>query len=165
MTALILLLAAAQAGLLLWAAVHLSNIVMRPEKTVPFFWALATLAVPLVITKYTADQDRHRALCSTGDCLLLAMSVAVVRVLTVSREEEQLALEHGENLRRAADAAMVERQIHRAEQVKVAAAALETHIASAEKKTADPTLPLRHLTPSPLSVVAPAPRLPTIPRK
>ena len=78
MTPLILLLAAVQAGLLLWAAVHLSNVALRPKKIAPFFWALATMAVPLAVAKYSAESDRHRALCGAADCAILALCVAGV---------------------------------------------------------------------------------------
>lgn len=165
MTPLVLLLAAAQAGLLLWGAIHLSNVAMRPKKLGPFFWALVTLALPFGIAKYSADHDRDRALCSAGDCLILAFGVAGVRVFAVNKEEEALALEHEEKMRRAAEAAEAARNARKAEQLQAAAAALGARAAEEEKKKPDPNRPARHLTPSLLRGGAPSPRLPTSPRK
>jgi len=165
MTPLILLLAAVQAGLLLWGSIHLSNVALRPKKTAPFFWALATLALPFAIAKYSADHDRHRAVCSAADCVVLALCVAGVRVFAVSREEERLALEHEDTLRRAAEAAEAARQAWRAEQIKAAADTLAARAATAQRPPVDPTQPPRHLTPSILRGGAPSPRLPTSPKK
>ena len=164
MTPLILLLAAGQAGLLLWSAVLLSNTFMRPRRTGPFFWALGALALPLALAKYTANQDQHRVLCSTGDCLILVLSVACVRVIAMSKEEDRLALELEEDLRRAA-AAQTARLAREAEELKASEVALAARIANAEKKAAVPMQPPRHLTPSLLRDGAPSPRLPTSPRK
>jgi choline-glycine betaine transporter len=165
MTPLILLLAAVQAGLLLWGSIHLSNAALRPKKSGPIFWALATLALPLAIAKYSADHDRNRALCSAADCIILALCVAGVRVVAVSREEERLALEHEDALRRSAEAAEAARQAWKAEQIKAAAEALAARTVSEQRKPVDPTQPPRHLTPSILRGGAPSPRLPTSPRK
>lgn len=165
MTPLILLLAAAQAGLLLWAAIHLSNVALRPKKTAPLFWALATMALPLAVAKYSAENDRHRALCSAADCIILALCVAGVRVFAVTREEQQLALDHEASLRRAADAAEAARQAWKAAQIKAAADALAARAASEQRRPIDPTQPPRHLTPSILRGGTPSPRLPTSPRK
>ena len=164
MTSLILLLAAAQAGLLLWAAVHLSNAIMRPKKLGPLLWGLAALAGPLAIAAYASAHDRHRAVCSIADCLVLALSVAGIRVFAVTKEEEKLALDYAESRRRAAEAAAAARQARKVEELKAAAAVLESRMALAEKKAADPSAP-RHLTPSLLRGGAPSPRLPTPPRK
>jgi len=165
MTPLVLLLLVVQAGLLFWAAFHLSDIYLHPKKAGPLLWALATLAGSLAIAKSTAEEDRHRALCSPGDCLVLALSVACVRVLAVSKEQEQLALEYAENRRRAAASAAAAREAREAEQVRTAAAALETHLAAAPAKPARPALPPRHLTPSKLGGGAPSPRFRPSPRK
>ncbi|MCX6952101.1 MAG: hypothetical protein NTV51_08030 [Verrucomicrobia bacterium] len=164
MTSLTLPLAAVQAGLLLWAAVHLSNAVMRPKKLGPLLWALVTLAGPLAIAHYAIAYDRHRVVCGLADCLILSLSVAGIRVFAVSKEEEKLAAEHAESRRRAAEAAEAARQARKAEELKAAAAALESRMAQAEKKAADPAAP-RHLTPSLLRGGAPSPRLPPAPRK
>lgn len=165
MTPLILLLAAVQAGLLLWSSIHLSNAALRPKKAGPFFWALATLVLPFAIAKYSADHDRHRAVCSAADCLVLTLCVAGVRVFAVSREEERLALDHEDALRRAADAAEAARQAWKTEQIKAAAEALAARAATAQRIPVDPTQPPRHLTPSILRGGAPSPRLPTSPKK
>ncbi len=165
MTPLILLLAAVQAGLLLWSSIHLSNAALRPKKIAPFFWALATLALPFAIAKYSADRDRHRAVCSAADCVVLALCVAGVRVFAVSREEERLALEHEDSRRRAADAAEAARQVWRAEQIKAAADALAARAVAVQRAPVDPTQPPRHLTPSMLRGGAPSPRLPTPSKK
>jgi hypothetical protein len=161
MTPLVLLLAAAQAGLLLWGAIHLSNATLWPKARGPLFWALVTLALPLGIARSGADQDRQRALCGAGDCLILALSVAGVRVWAVKREDGLLSLEHEENLRRAAAAAEAAAQAQQAAQLQAAAAALEARATAEGKlKPADPHRPARHLTPSLLRGGAPSPRLP-----
>ena len=165
MTPLILLLAVGQAGLLLWTAVHLSNLVMRPNKAGMFFWALVTLAGPVAIAKYAADQDRRSILCSAGDCLALVLSVACVRVIAVNKEEEQMASEYEENRRRRAAAAEAARKAQQDEEVRAAAAAFEVRFAAEEKKATEPVQAPRHLTPSLLRGGAPSPRLPTAPRK
>ena len=158
MTPLVLLLAAAQAGLLLWGAIHLSNVALRPKALGPLCWALVTLALPLGIARAGADQDRYRALCGAGDGLILALSVAGVRVWAVKREEGLLSLEHQESLLRAAEAAA---QAQQAAQLQAAAAALEARAtAEGKPKPADPNRPARHLTPSLLRGGAPSPRLP-----
>ncbi len=165
MTSLILLLAAGQAGLLLWGSIHLSNVALRPKKAAAFFWALATLVLPFAIAKYSADHDRHRAVCSAADCIVLALCVAGVRVFAVSREEERLALEHEDSRRRAAEAAEAARQAWKAEQIKTAADALAARAATAQRNPIDPSQPPRHLIPSILRGGAPSPRLPTSPKK
>lgn len=165
MTPLILLLAAVQAGLLLLAAVHLSNVALRPKKIAPFFWTLATMAVPLAVAKYSAESDRHRALCSSADCVILILCVAGVRVFAVTREEERIAVDHEEMLRRTAEAAEAARQAWKAEQIKAAADALAARVANEQRKAVDPSQPPRHLTPSILRGGAPSPRLPKSPRK
>ena len=163
--ALMLLLAAAQAGLLLWGAVHLSNIPLRPKKFGPLCWAALTLALALGIAKYSATHDRNRALCSAADCIIIALSVAGVRVLAVNKEEEQLALDHAEAMRLAAEAAEALRKTEALEAAAAAAATLEVRLAAEDKQNADPNRPPRHLTPSLLRGGAPSPRLPTSPRK
>jgi hypothetical protein len=164
MTPLLLLLAAAQAGLLLWAAVHLSNVAMRPRKFGSLFWGAVTLGLPLAIAMYGSKLDPVRSLCGPVDCLILALGVAGVRVYAVTKQDERLALEYEERLRLAAEAAEAARQARRTEQVKAAAAALEARTALAEKKAVAAEAP-RHLTTSILRGGAPSPRLPTSPRK
>lgn len=165
MTPLILLLAAAQAGLLLWAAVHLSNVAMRPRKISPFLWSLALLALPLWIANDSAQHDRHRALCSVGDCVIIALSVAGVRILAVNKEEARIAVDHAEAVSRAAEAVEAARRARKAEQLRAAAAALEARAGVAQQAAVDPNAPPRHLTPSILRGGAPSPRLPASPRK
>lgn len=163
---LVIALAVIQAGLLLGGAVALSNFALRPQKFRALLWTVATLAGALAISKYAAAQDEHRALCSLGDCLVLALSVAGARVYFVNKEEDQLALEHEELLSRRAAAAEAARQARKAEQLKAAAAVLEARAAEAEQRAVvDPSRPARHLTPSMLRGGAPSPRLPTSPRK
>ena len=162
MTPLVLLLAAAQAGLLLWGAIHLSNVALRPKKLGPLFWAVVTLALPFGLARSGADPDRQRAVCGAGDGLLLALSVAGVRVFAVNREEGLLTLEYQQSRRRAAEAAAATLQ---AAQLQAAAGALAARATEEEKlKPTDPNRPARHLTPSLLRGGAPSPRLPSAPR-
>lgn len=162
MTPLVLLLAAAQAGLLLWGAIHLSNVALRPKKLGPLFWAVVTLALPFGLARSGADPGRQRALCGAGDCLLLALSVAGVRVFAVNREEGLLTLEYQESRRRAAEAAAAALQAQQAAQLQAAAVALAARATEEEKlKPIDPNRPARHLTPSLLRGGAPSPRLPS----
>ncbi len=159
-------LAVVQAALLLWGAVCLSNIALRPKKFLAVFGALLALGGSLAIAKYGAAEDTHRVLCSLADCIMLSISVAGVRVYFVNKEEDQIALEYAEARRRAAAAAAAAREAQKAEQLKAAAALLEARAAEAEKRAVvDPTRPPRHLTPSLLRGGAPSPRLPTSPRK
>ena len=165
MTPLVLLLAAAPAGLLLWGAIHLSNVALRPEKPGPLVWALVTLALPLGIAHSGADQDRPRALCGAGDCLILALSATGVRGFADPREAGLLSLEPQETLRRAAGATEAAHQPQRAVQRPAAAAALDARTTGeGNLKPADPIRPARHLTPSLLRGGAPSPRLSPPPR-
>lgn len=165
MTPLLLLMVVGQAGLLLWGAIHLSNVAMRPKKIRALLWSLVMVGGALAIAKYTATQDPQRVLCSLGDCLVLAFSVAGIRVVAVNKEEDRLALAYAEARHRAAAAAEAARQAAKAEQVRAAAALLEARAAQVESKAVDPTQPPRHLTPSILRGGTPSPRLPTSPRK
>lgn len=165
MSSPILLLAAAQAGLLLWAAVHLSNAALRPGKVRPILWGLVMLGLSLAIAYFTAGQDQHRAVCSLPDCLILALTVAGIRVFAVNKESDQLALDYEESRRRAAEAAEAARNARKVEELKAAAALLETRIAAAEKQATEPVAAPRHLTSSLLRGGAPSPRRPTAPRK
>jgi hypothetical protein len=164
MTSLTVALAVLQAGLLLWGAIHLSNLTLRPRKLRAAFWGGLTLAGALAVARYGAVQDTHRTLCSLGDCLVLAVSVAGARIYFVNKEEDRLAFEYAEAAQQAAAAAEAARQARKAEQLKAAAAILEARAAEAEKRGAESTSPPRHLTPSILRGGAPSPRKPSSPR-
>lgn len=164
MSPLTVALAVLQASLLLWGAVHLSNLSLRPRKLRAVFWGAVTLAGALAIASYGAAQDTHRTLCSLADCVVLALSVAGARIYFVNKEEDRLAQEYAEARQQAAAAAEAARQARRAEQVQAAAALLEARAAEAEKRSADAARPARHLTPSILRGGSPSPRMPTAPR-
>jgi hypothetical protein len=165
MTPLVLLLAAVQAGLLLWAVVQLSNIALRPKKGLPIFWSLLALAGSLAIARYGSTHDRYRAVCGVADCLVLALSVAGIRLVVVNKEQNRLASEYEESNRRAAEAVAAARRARKDEQLRAATALLETRATEAEKPGVESTQPPRHLTPSLLRGGTPSPRLPASPRK
>ena len=102
MTPLVILLALTQAGLLLWSAVGLANVVLKRRPGFALFSGVTTLALALALVKYAANVDPLRVLCSVPDCLILTLSVACVRVLVVSKEEERLLADHTQALRAAA---------------------------------------------------------------
>lgn len=159
MTAYVLPLAALQAGLLLWAAVHLSNIALRPRKVGPSLWALVLLGGALAISHYALAQDRHRVVCTIADCVILAVSVAGIRIFAVNKEEEKLASDHVESRRRAAEAAEAEKLA----QLRSTAAALEARIAAG--KTPAEAGASRRRTASLIRGGAATPRTPDAPGK
>jgi prepilin-type N-terminal cleavage/methylation domain-containing protein len=124
MTLLLLVLAAGQAALLLWAAVHLSNVVLRGNKARAFLLAVATLLGPLAIAHLAAKRDLHRILPGIGDCLVLVATVACVRVIAVNKEQERIAREHSWAARAAAEAAEAARKAEAEAQIRNAAASL-----------------------------------------
>ena len=165
MTPQVLLLAFAQAGLLLGSSVCLGNAALKRRPGFSFFWAATTLALALALVKYTAQLDPLRVLCSAPDCLILVLSVACVRVLVVSKEEERLLAEHTHNVRAAAAAAEAAQREMEEERVRAAAAALEAHKARLAERQTQPPMPSRHLATPILRGGARSPRFPTPPKK
>ena len=68
--------ALAQAAALLCSSIQLSNIFLRAKRFLPLALGLGALAGALALGRYGANDDPYRALCSMGDCLVLALSVA-----------------------------------------------------------------------------------------
>jgi hypothetical protein len=165
MNPLTLLYAAAQAGMLLWGAVNVSNVLLRPNRTTAVLWTLAALAGALGVAHYAPEDDIRRVICTPADCLILVLSVAAVRLFAVGQEERRIAEDYEENQRRRAEAAQAARRAQEEEMARAAAADLDARFAAAEKLATAPIVPPRHLTPSLLRGGAPSPRLPAAPRK
>ena len=165
MTPLVLLLAFAQAGLLLAAATLLANLGLRRHPSTSFFWGSALLAGAVTLTRVTLTLDPLRVLCSPADCLVLTLSVALVRMLVVSRESERVIEAHQLELRFAAEAAEAERRAFEEERIRAAEAAVEASRARVAQRQAQSQPDQRHLTPSMLRGGARSPRFPTAPRK
>jgi hypothetical protein len=164
MTPTVLLLAFAQAGLLLWSAVNLSNTAMKRRPALAFFLGALTLALAIASVKYSGGLDPLRALCSPADCVVLVFCVACVRVLVVSKEEEHLMHEHAASVRFAAERAEAARREMEAERVRAAAAALEAHKARLAERQTQPPMPARHLATPILRGGARSPRFPGSPK-
>ncbi|MDQ1249779.1 MAG: hypothetical protein QG597_4155 [Actinomycetota bacterium] len=141
MTALFVLLVTVQAALLLWASIHLSNVFLRPAKLGPFVWTLVTAGCALAIAHHSAPIDLTRLLCSPGDCVVLMIPVACVRVIVVNNENERIQLERDIAARLAAEAAKAARKAREAQQLAAAAAALESRNATRLANVAQPPPP------------------------
>jgi hypothetical protein len=165
MTTLLLSLIVAQAALLFWASIHLSNVFMLHDKKAQVIRCVVTLIIPLAIAVYGARIDPHRILCGMGDGLGLIVGVSYVRFWAVSKEEEQRAQEREFKARRAAAKAEAEREAEEAERLRVAAAALEAKQAIEIQRATNPPMPPRHLAPSLLRGGTRSPRFPSGPRK
>lgn len=163
MTPQVLLLATAQAGLLLWSAVCLGNVALKRRPGFALFWGLTSGVLALALVKYSAALDPLRVLCSAPDCLVLVLSVACVRLLVVSKEEERLLAEHTEATRAAATAIAAAHREMEEERVRAAAAALEAHNARLTERQNQPLMPSRHLATPMLRGGARSPRFPTPP--
>lgn len=165
MSSLLLSLVLAQAALLFWASIHLSNAFMLPDKRSWLIRCVATLIVPLAIALYGSKVDPHRILCGLGDGLGLVMGVACVRFWAVSREEEQLAQEREFEKRRRAAEAEIARRAEEADRLRAVTAVLEAKQAAEAKRETTPPMPPRHLAPSLLRGGTRSPRFPSGPKK
>lgn len=165
MTPLVILLALTQAGLLLWSAVGLANVVLKRRPGFALFSGVTTLALALALVKYAANVDPLHVLCSVPDSLILVLSVACVRVLVVSKEEERLLADHTQALRAAAEAAEAAHREMEEDRVRAAAAALEAHKARLSERQTQPPMPSRHLATPILRGGARSPRFPTSPKQ
>ena len=165
MTTVLLSLVVAQAALLFWSALHLSNVFMHPNKGAQLLRCVATLALPLAIAWSAPKFDPHRILCGLGDGFGLVVGVACIRFWAVTKEEEKLAQEREFDARQAALAAAAARKAEEEERVRSAAAALEAQQTAAASRDSAAPLPPRHLAPSLLRSSARSPRFPSGTRK
>ncbi len=125
MNPLVLTLQLVQAGALLGAAFGLSSAIARAPRTVPALAGAGALAAAIYLARATGEIDHHRALCSVGDCLLLTLGVAAIRMVALSRETNRLLEESRLAAQAAAEAAAFARRAAADDLVRAAAAALE----------------------------------------
>jgi hypothetical protein len=141
MTALLIGLVIIQGGLLLWASIHLSNVVLRTDKLGPASWTGITGGGAVAIPYLARSIDLNRFLCSAGDCLFLVLAVACVRVIAVMNENERLQRERDVAARRAEEVAKAARKAREAQQLAATAAALEAQTAAKSRMAAASQLP------------------------
>jgi hypothetical protein len=125
MNPLVLALQLVQAAALLGAAFGLSSALVRAPRAVPALAGAGALAVALYLARATTEIDHRRALCSIGDCLLLTLGVAAIRMVALSRENQRLLEESRLAAQAAADAAAFARRAAADDLVRAAAATLE----------------------------------------
>jgi hypothetical protein len=125
MTPLVIALAVAQAAFLLWAAVQLSAACLLPPRGPPALIGFAALGVAIAMARASAGFDPHRILCTLGDCIVLTLCVAGVRIVLLNKEADALLEERRLAAQAAAEAAANARREEARAEVRAAAAALE----------------------------------------
>ncbi len=125
MTAFVLILAVFQAAALFWTALQLSNVFARAQRLAPLLFAFGALALALTAGRLGATDDVHRILCGPGDCLVIVLSVAGIRLVLVNKENDRLAREAHLEALAAAEAAAAARKAEAEAYVRAAAASLE----------------------------------------